>query len=253
MAGAMELFPAIDLHDRGAVRLVQGDFGRARAYGDPMALAPCLRRRAGRRGSTSSTSTRRAPGSRVNRDIVLEIAAAVDMPVQAGGGVRGRRRRRGPARPRRGARRARHRRARDTRAGRGAGGALPGPGGGGPRPPRAPSWPCGAGSARARPRSTTRSTAWPAGPRGGGGDRHRARRHARRARSRRTRAPCSSDARIRWWHREGCARPDDLAALAGLRGAGRPGVVSAGAIVGTALVERAMTVEEAIAACVPSE
>ncbi len=35
----MELFPAIDLRAGTAVRLTQGDFGRQRQYGDPLALA----------------------------------------------------------------------------------------------------------------------------------------------------------------------------------------------------------------------
>ena len=37
--GVMELYPAIDLRDGGAVRLTQGDFERQVAYGDPLALA----------------------------------------------------------------------------------------------------------------------------------------------------------------------------------------------------------------------
>jgi phosphoribosylformimino-5-aminoimidazole carboxamide ribotide isomerase len=35
----MELYPAIDLRDGGAVRLTQGDFDREVRYGDPLALA----------------------------------------------------------------------------------------------------------------------------------------------------------------------------------------------------------------------
>jgi phosphoribosylformimino-5-aminoimidazole carboxamide ribotide isomerase len=35
----MELYPAIDLRDGGAVRLTQGDFDREERYGDPLALA----------------------------------------------------------------------------------------------------------------------------------------------------------------------------------------------------------------------
>ena len=35
----MDLLPAIDLRGGAAVRLVQGDFGRERRYGDPVALA----------------------------------------------------------------------------------------------------------------------------------------------------------------------------------------------------------------------
>jgi phosphoribosylformimino-5-aminoimidazole carboxamide ribotide isomerase len=35
----MELYPAIDLRDGGAVRLTQGDFERETRYGDPLELA----------------------------------------------------------------------------------------------------------------------------------------------------------------------------------------------------------------------
>jgi phosphoribosylformimino-5-aminoimidazole carboxamide ribotide isomerase len=35
----MNLYPAIDLRDGAAVRLTQGDFGREKRYGDPLALA----------------------------------------------------------------------------------------------------------------------------------------------------------------------------------------------------------------------
>jgi phosphoribosylformimino-5-aminoimidazole carboxamide ribotide isomerase len=35
----VELYPAIDLRDGGAVRLSQGDFAREKRYGDPLALA----------------------------------------------------------------------------------------------------------------------------------------------------------------------------------------------------------------------
>ena len=35
----MDLFPAVDLRDGRAVRLVQGDFEREQSYGDPVELA----------------------------------------------------------------------------------------------------------------------------------------------------------------------------------------------------------------------
>ncbi len=84
----MELFPAIDLHDRGAVRLVQGDFGRVRGYGDPVALARSYVAGGARWIHVVDLDAART-GEPVNRDVVLQIAAAVDVAVQAGGGVRG--------------------------------------------------------------------------------------------------------------------------------------------------------------------
>jgi phosphoribosylformimino-5-aminoimidazole carboxamide ribotide isomerase len=84
----MELFPAIDLHDGGAVRLVQGDFGRVRGYGDPVALARTYVAGGARWIHVVDLDAART-GEPVNRDVVLSIAAAVDVNVQAGGGVRG--------------------------------------------------------------------------------------------------------------------------------------------------------------------
>jgi phosphoribosylformimino-5-aminoimidazole carboxamide ribotide isomerase len=84
---AFDLFPAIDLHGRGAVRLVQGDFGRVRAYGDPVALARSYAAGGARWIHVVDLDAART-GDPVNRDVVLEIAAAVEIAVQAGGGVR---------------------------------------------------------------------------------------------------------------------------------------------------------------------
>jgi len=84
----MELFPAIDLHDRGAVRLVQGDFGRVRRYGDPVALARTYAAGGARWIHVVDLDAART-GEPVNRDVVLQIASAVEVRVQAGGGVRG--------------------------------------------------------------------------------------------------------------------------------------------------------------------
>jgi phosphoribosylformimino-5-aminoimidazole carboxamide ribotide isomerase len=84
----MELYPAIDLHDGGAVRLVQGDFGRVRGYGDPVALARSYVAGGARWIHVVDLDAART-GEPVNRAVVLQIAAAVDVKVQAGGGVRG--------------------------------------------------------------------------------------------------------------------------------------------------------------------
>ncbi len=83
----MELYPAIDIRDGGAVRLTQGDFDRQSGYGDPVALA----RRFAAAGApwlhvVDLDAARE--GRPVNRSKVLDIAAAVDIPVESGGGVR---------------------------------------------------------------------------------------------------------------------------------------------------------------------
>ena len=69
------------------MRLVRGDFDRQRTYGDPLELA--------RRYVIAGASWLHVvdldaarTGEPVNRDIVLELAKAVDARIQTGGGVR---------------------------------------------------------------------------------------------------------------------------------------------------------------------
>lgn len=82
-----ELFPAIDVRDGGAVRLVQGDFGRQRAYGDAVELARLYAAGGARWIHVVDLDAARS-GEPVNRATVLAVARAVDVAVQAGGGVR---------------------------------------------------------------------------------------------------------------------------------------------------------------------
>jgi phosphoribosylformimino-5-aminoimidazole carboxamide ribotide isomerase len=83
----MDLYPAIDIRDGGAVRLTQGDFDRQSDYGDPVELA----RRFADGGApwlhVVDLDAARS-GRPVNRATVVAIAGAVDVPVQTGGGVR---------------------------------------------------------------------------------------------------------------------------------------------------------------------
>ena len=83
----MELYPAIDLRDGEAVRLVQGDFTRTRHYGDPLSLA----RRYVEGGAAwihvVDLDAART-GTSANRAVVLDIAAHVEARLQVGGGVR---------------------------------------------------------------------------------------------------------------------------------------------------------------------
>jgi phosphoribosylformimino-5-aminoimidazole carboxamide ribotide isomerase len=83
----MDLYPAIDIRDGGAVRLIQGDFDRQSEYGDPVALA--TRFAAGGAPWLHVVDLDAArTGRPVNRAIVGAIARAVDVPVETGGGVR---------------------------------------------------------------------------------------------------------------------------------------------------------------------
>ncbi len=83
----LELYPAIDLRAGGAVRLVQGDFERQRTFGDPVALARRYAQGGARWIHVVDLDAART-GEPVNRATVLEVARSVDVPVQSGGGVR---------------------------------------------------------------------------------------------------------------------------------------------------------------------
>ena len=83
----MDLFPAIDLRDGAAVRLAQGDFDRQRAYGDPLELARRYEAAGARWVHVVDLDAART-GEPRNRDVVLSVARALRVPVQAGGGVR---------------------------------------------------------------------------------------------------------------------------------------------------------------------
>jgi phosphoribosylformimino-5-aminoimidazole carboxamide ribotide isomerase len=84
----MELFPAIDLRDGRSVRLAQGDFGRETVYGtDPVQRAKAFETAGARWLHVVDLDAART-GVATNRPVIAAIAAAVDIPVQAGGGVR---------------------------------------------------------------------------------------------------------------------------------------------------------------------
>jgi phosphoribosylformimino-5-aminoimidazole carboxamide ribotide isomerase len=86
----MELLPAVDLLDGSAVRLVQGDFERRSDYGDPLALAHRYAEAGARWVHVVDLDAART-GEPVNRGVVTAVAgemAARGVSVQAGGGVR---------------------------------------------------------------------------------------------------------------------------------------------------------------------
>ncbi len=84
----LDLYPAIDLRDGHCVRLYQGDYGRETVYGDdPVAQARAFAATGAPWVHVVDLDAART-GDPVNREIVAAIAAAVDVPVQSGGGVR---------------------------------------------------------------------------------------------------------------------------------------------------------------------
>lgn len=84
----MELYPAIDLRGGRVVQLVQGDFDRERDHGgDPVAVAQAFVAAGATWIHTVDLDAARS-GESANRDLIAAIVAGVDVPVQAGGGIR---------------------------------------------------------------------------------------------------------------------------------------------------------------------
>ncbi len=85
---ALDLYPAIDLRGGRCVRLLRGDHGDETVYGeDPVAQAREFARAGAPWIHVVDLDAART-GDPVNRSVVAAIAASVEIPVQAGGGVR---------------------------------------------------------------------------------------------------------------------------------------------------------------------
>ncbi|MDH3752777.1 MAG: HisA/HisF-related TIM barrel protein, partial [Acidimicrobiia bacterium] len=83
-----ELYPAIDLRAGRCVRLYKGDFDRETVYSDdPIAQALTFQAEGARWIHVVDLDAART-GAATNRAVIGEIAAAVDVRIQAGGGVR---------------------------------------------------------------------------------------------------------------------------------------------------------------------
>lgn len=82
------VFPAIDLLGGRCVRLVQGDFGRSKEYdADPIARAKEWERRGAAAIHVVDLDGAKE-GRPVQTDLVGRMARAVDVPLQVGGGIR---------------------------------------------------------------------------------------------------------------------------------------------------------------------
>ena len=85
---AMDVIPAIDLLDGQCVRLHQGDYDQVTRFGeDPLAQALSWQSQGARRLHLVDLDGARS-GQPVNDAVVKAITAALDIPVQLGGGVR---------------------------------------------------------------------------------------------------------------------------------------------------------------------
>jgi phosphoribosylformimino-5-aminoimidazole carboxamide ribotide isomerase len=90
MSAVIQLYPAIDIRDGRAVRLLQGDYDRETAYdADPVDAA-----RRWVEGGATIVHVVDLDGARegtpANLAVVARIAAAIDVPIQLGGGLRDR-------------------------------------------------------------------------------------------------------------------------------------------------------------------
>jgi len=84
----MDVIPAIDLLDGQCVRLHQGDYGQVTRFGeDPLAQALSWQTQGARRLHLVDLDGARS-GEPINDAVVKAITAALDIPVQLGGGVR---------------------------------------------------------------------------------------------------------------------------------------------------------------------
>jgi phosphoribosylformimino-5-aminoimidazole carboxamide ribotide isomerase len=84
----MEIIPAIDIRDGKCVRLIQGDYAREMVFGDdPAAMARHWEQHGARRLHVVDLDGART-GEPRNLDVVADIVKAVDIPVELGGGMR---------------------------------------------------------------------------------------------------------------------------------------------------------------------
>jgi phosphoribosylformimino-5-aminoimidazole carboxamide ribotide isomerase len=84
----MDLYPAIDLRGGRVVQLVQGDFDRETVHSDDAAEVARAFVAAGARWIHTVDLDAARTGQPTNHGLIAAIVAAVDVPVQAGGGVR---------------------------------------------------------------------------------------------------------------------------------------------------------------------
>lgn len=84
----MDLYPAIDLRGGRCVRLLQGDFGKETVYGDDPVAQARVFADAGSPWIHVVDLDAARTGEPVNREAIAAIASSVGVPIQTGGGVR---------------------------------------------------------------------------------------------------------------------------------------------------------------------
>lgn len=88
MIGGMDLYPAIDLRGGQCVRLYQGDFAQETVYGDDPVAQARVFADAGSSWIHVVDLDAARTGEPVNRPVIAAIAGSVGVPIQTGGGVR---------------------------------------------------------------------------------------------------------------------------------------------------------------------
>jgi len=84
----MKIFPAIDIKDEKAVRLLQGDYDKVTVYGDdPSAIAEKFKNQGASYLHVVDLDGAK-DGAAANFHIIKEITAGSGMFVQVGGGIR---------------------------------------------------------------------------------------------------------------------------------------------------------------------
>ena len=83
----MRIYPAIDIRGGKAVRLYKGDFAQETVFGEPEEMAKKWEAAGGEFLHLVDLDGARA-GKSMNLDVVKEIIAAVNIPVELGGGIR---------------------------------------------------------------------------------------------------------------------------------------------------------------------
>jgi|SRR5690625_975386 len=84
----MIIFPAIDLLDGQCVRLIQGDYNQETIYSNsPVTVAKQWEEKSAEFIHVVDLNGAKT-GESVNKEIIYEIAAAVSIPIQVGGGIR---------------------------------------------------------------------------------------------------------------------------------------------------------------------
>lgn len=84
----MEIFPAIDLRDGKVVRLLKGDYDKMTVYGDdPVAVAKDFQAKGAKYLHTVDLDGAK-DGNNPNFDVIRRLAAETDLKVEIGGGIR---------------------------------------------------------------------------------------------------------------------------------------------------------------------